>query len=33
MQGKAEAMSGVQALGRYLFRIRLKRPTGDFVHA
>lgn len=30
-QGKASRVSGVHELGRYRLRIRLKRPTGDFV--
>jgi ABC-type oligopeptide transport system substrate-binding subunit len=30
MQGTATKISGVQELGRYRLRIRLKRPTGDF---
>jgi ABC-type oligopeptide transport system substrate-binding subunit len=31
VQGKAKRISGVEALGRYRLRIRLKRHTGDFV--
>ncbi|HEU0303522.1 MAG TPA: ABC transporter substrate-binding protein [Gaiellaceae bacterium] len=31
IQGKATRISGVQVLGRYRLRIRLKRRTGDFV--
>jgi ABC-type transport system substrate-binding protein len=30
LEGKAKSISGVQELGRYRLRIRLKRPTGDF---
>ena len=30
MQGRAKAISGVRALGRYRLQIRLTRPVGDF---
>ena len=30
MKGKAPAISGVRALGRYRLQIRLTRPVGDF---
>ena len=31
MQGTARTISGVEPLGRYRLRVRLKRPAGDFV--
>jgi ABC-type oligopeptide transport system substrate-binding subunit len=31
LEGKAKSISGVRELGRYRLRIRLKRPTADFV--